>query len=163
MLNHPRTAREEVLGPLLIYVPGAGRESRVWAGVRGLVCVGLLAVAAALVPDPSGVGTHTQLGVPACRMMVLWGVPCPTCGMTTAFAHTVRGHWAAALHTQPAGFLAALATAVGAGVSAATVVTGRRWVVNWYRLPPGRVAVVVVAVVLLAWAYRIGVTLWASW
>ena len=51
-------------------------------------------------------------------MVVVWGLPCPTCGMTTAFAHTVRGRWLAAARAQPAGFVAAIATALLAGVSA---------------------------------------------
>ena len=79
--------------------------------------------------------------------------------MTTAFSLTVRGHWLAAARTQPAGWLAAVATASFAAVSTVTVVTGRKWAVNWYRVPPGRVAVAVVAVVLSAWVYRIGVAL----
>jgi hypothetical protein len=148
-----------VLGPLLIRVPCAGRAARLWAGVRGLAGFGLLALAACLSPDPRGVGTHTHLGLPPCGLMLLWGVPCPTCGMTTAFAHTVRGHWLAACRTQPAGFLAAVATAVYAAVSAATVASGRQWRVNWYRVRPARVVTIIVAIVLLAWAYRIAVAL----
>ena len=124
-----------------------------------MACVGLLVLAACLSPDPSGVGTHTQLGVAPCSMMVLWGVPCPTCGMTTAFAHTVRGQWFAAIRAQPAGWLAAVATAVFGGSCAVTAVTGRKWVVNWYRVPPGRVVLIIVTIVLSAWAYRIGVVL----
>ena len=153
-----RTGRH-VLGPVLIRIPCAARRSRVWAGAWCLACVGLLAVAALLTPDPSGVGTHTQLGVLPCNMMVIWGVPCPTCGMTTAFSLTVRGRWLAAARTQPAGWLAAVATVSFAAVSAVTLVTGRKWAVNWYRVPPGRVAVAVAAIVLSAWVYRIGVAL----
>ena len=125
----------------------------------GIACVGLLTVAALLTPDPSGAGTHTQLSQPACTALLVWGVPCPTCGMTTAFAHTVRGQWVAAWRAQPAGWLAAVATAALAAVSATTVVTGRRWVVNWYRVAPGRVVAPVVLIVLAAWAYRIGAAL----
>ena len=145
------------LGPVLIRIPCASLQSRFWAGVWCLGCVTLLVVAALVTPDPSGVGTHTQLGAPPCSSMMLWGVPCPTCGMTTAFAHTVRGQWLSAIRVQPAGWLAAVATALCALVTAVTVVTGRKWAVNWYRAPPGRVAVSIVAIVLLAWLYRVSV------
>ena len=148
-----------VLGPVLLRVPCVRLRARLWAGLVCLACLAVLTLAAVLEPDPSGVGTHTQLGVAPCTMMVLWGVPCPTCGMTTAFAYTVRGQWLAAIHAQPAGWLAAVATALFAGASGLTVVTGRKWVVNWYRVPPGHVALVVVAIVLSAWAYRIGVAI----
>jgi hypothetical protein len=121
--------------------------------------VGILVLAAVLAPDPSGVGTHTQLGLPPCSAMIVWGIPCPTCGMTTAFALAVHGRLISALHAQPAGCLAAVATAALAAVSAVTVVTGRKWVLNAYRVPPGRVALLVMAAVVVAWLYRIGVTL----
>ncbi|MCK4660730.1 MAG: DUF2752 domain-containing protein [Phycisphaerae bacterium] len=156
----PETAgRKHPLGPLLLRIPCGRVESRLVAGLLFVGCSGLFVVAAMLTPDPCGVGTHTHLGLPPCSMMVTWGIPCPTCGMTTAFAYTVRGQWLAAIRAQPAGWLAAVATAVFAVVNAVTAVTGRKWVVNWYRVPPGRVVMIVVAVVLLAWAYRISVTL----
>ncbi|MCP4592975.1 MAG: DUF2752 domain-containing protein [bacterium] len=158
----PAARGEHVLGPVFIHVPHIGRRSRISAGMVGLACVGLLGVAGWLKPDPSGTGTHTQLGVLPCSTMVVWGIPCPTCGMTTAFAHTVRGQWGAALRAQPAGWLAALAVGALAMLSAATVVTGRRWAVNWYRVPPGRVVLGCVVVVLAAWAYRIGVVVTQS-
>jgi len=154
-----RNAAEHLLGPLVFRAPCRGLEERLLAGVLCGACAGLLALAAWLTPDPSGVGTHTQLGVPPCNMMVYWGVPCPTCGMTTAFSYTVRGRWLAALHTQPAGWLAAVGTVVLGVANVVTVVTGRKWRVNWYRVRPGRTALLIGAIVLLAWAYRIGVAL----
>ena len=42
--------------------------------------------------------------------MVTTGIPCPTCGMTTAFSHCVRGHWLTSFIVQPAGCLVAVAT-----------------------------------------------------
>ncbi len=35
--------------------------------------------------------THTQMGLPPCTFKVVTHVPCPSCGMTTAFALLVRG------------------------------------------------------------------------
>lgn len=63
----------------------------------------VLAVAAVLEPDPLGYGTHTQLGLPPCGFRSLTGMPCPGCGLTTAFAHAVRGDWPSALDANPLG------------------------------------------------------------
>ncbi len=54
-------------------------------------------------PDPSGHGTHTQLGLPPCGFLVATGYPCAGCGMTTAFAHMVRGQVLRAVAANPAG------------------------------------------------------------
>ena len=81
----------------------------------GLCWLGFLAVlltAAWLRPDPSGLGTHTELHLPACGFYVLFHKPCPSCGMTTAFALMAHGHPWKAVKTQPAGvgvFLVAMA------------------------------------------------------
>ena len=59
-------------------------------------------------PDPSGRGTHRQLGLPVCHFYWVTGTPCPTCGMTTAFAWFVRGGFDQSFRANPAGlFLAA--------------------------------------------------------
>lgn len=57
--------------------------------LAGISAVFLLA--SWLTPDPSGVGTHRQLGFPECVFLTVTGRPCPQCGMTTAFAWIVRG------------------------------------------------------------------------
>jgi hypothetical protein len=41
--------------------------------------------------NPLRSGSHQSLGMPACRFKEMTGVPCPSCGMTTSFAHLVRG------------------------------------------------------------------------
>ena len=78
-----------------------------WAGF-----LAVLATAAALRPDPSGLGTHTRLHLPPCGFYLVFGKPCPSCGMTTAFALMMHGRPQEALKAQPAGvgvFLAGLA------------------------------------------------------
>jgi Protein of unknown function (DUF2752) len=41
--------------------------------------------------------THRQMGLPPCTFKQLTGMPCPSCGMTSSFALTVRGDlWNAA-------------------------------------------------------------------
>ena len=35
--------------------------------------------------------THRELGLPECTFKRITGLPCPSCGMTTSFALTIRG------------------------------------------------------------------------
>lgn len=118
-------------------------------------CAAVLAVAAWLTPDPSGLGSHRQLGGPACTWVMLFGYPCPTCGMTTAFAHTVRGQFLSAFAAQPAGLALALLAMAAVGVSLSVLATGRVWAVNWFRVPPASVPLVILAVVLAGWVYKL--------
>ena len=46
-----------------------------------------------------------QLGLPACTMMELVGLPCPGCGVTTSMSHLVHGQWRMSLAAQPFGVL----------------------------------------------------------
>ena len=118
-------------------------------GFFGAVFLVPLIIAAFLNPAPEGLGTHKQLGKPACGFYVRSGYPCPTCGMTTAFAHTVRGQLYQAFAVQPAGALAALLCAVGAVGGIYIAATGRRIDhylvrINWI------LGIFIVAVVVLA-------------
>jgi len=70
-------------------------------GVRlaGLVtagaCWAILAVGFHLTPRGKGDGTHTQIGLPECKTMVVDGIPCPTCGLTTSIAAAAHGDFEA--------------------------------------------------------------------
>ncbi len=105
--------------------PLASRRARIWAGAVIVGCAAVLGVAIKLQPDSRGYGTHQQLGAAPCGMIVRTGLPCPTCGMTTAFAYTVRGNWWAAFRSQPAGFILALTTIATVVISLRVVMTGR--------------------------------------
>ncbi|HWQ36604.1 MAG TPA: DUF2752 domain-containing protein [Blastocatellia bacterium] len=65
----------------------------------------VLTVARFLPPSPHGVGTHESLGLPTCLFLKLTGLPCPSCGMTTSFAHAAKLHFYDALVAQPFGLL----------------------------------------------------------
>lgn len=65
-----------------------------------------LAIARALNPSAKGYGTHQQLGLPPCVFFKLTGIPCPSCGLTTSFAHATRLHLYQSLITQPFGLIA---------------------------------------------------------
>jgi hypothetical protein len=92
--------------------------------------VALLAGAAFLKPDPTGRGTHRQLGLPACLVCQMTGVDrCPSCGLTTACAWAVRGEFRQARRCHPAA-LPVLAVGLFALLyCAAIAVTGRQWLV----------------------------------
>ncbi|XZE36433.1 DUF2752 domain-containing protein [Pirellulaceae bacterium SH501] len=75
-----------------------------YAGL-GIGLFALLGTAACLEPAATGFGTHRQLGLPACTWMELWGMRCPSCGMTTSWSLALRGDWYAAARANPAGLL----------------------------------------------------------
>ena len=60
-----------------------------YAGLTGLAVV-TLGIARALTPAPAGFGTHEQLGLPPCAFLHWTGFPCPSCGLTTCFAHAAH-------------------------------------------------------------------------
>ena len=134
-------------------------RTRTAAGLVLLGCLAILSLAAWLKPDPHGFGTHAQLGTGPCGALVMTGYPCPTCGMTTAFAHTVRGQWLRAFWVQPAGFVLALGTIALGGVAGWTVLYGR-----WPRLrlrfvTPYRLFLGLLVLLLGGWAFKIVVGL----
>lgn len=144
------------LGPMVYRVaPRQPGRARLTAAVVLVGCMVLLSVAAWLTPAEIGVGSHQQLGFPPCSMLTLIGYPCPTCGMTTAFAYTVRGELGAAFSAQPAGFALALMTVIAASLSLSIVITGNVWAVNWYRVSPTRVMLGAVLLVLAGWGYKV--------
>jgi Protein of unknown function (DUF2752) len=80
-------------------VPRFGRANWWVRGALVLVAAGLATVfyvatrVQPYAPDgtPLRMASHQSLGMPACRFKEMTGMPCPSCGMTTSFAHLVRG------------------------------------------------------------------------
>ena len=132
-------------------------SSRDQAQYIALSCVSgvVLTIARVLSPSPNGLGTHQQLGLPPCFFHKLTGIPCPTCGMTTSFAHTVRLHFYEAFLTQPFGMLACVLMALLIPLS--LVMMRRR--VPWMKLLTARGSNAVMFVLLIlfvaAWVYKI--------
>ncbi|HEY3242332.1 MAG TPA: DUF2752 domain-containing protein [Phycisphaerae bacterium] len=142
-------------GPLVYRVPCRGSRERALASAVAACAAGVLLLAAWLKPDPAGHGTHQQLGLAPCTFLAITGYPCPTCGMTTAFAWTVRGHWLKAASVQPMGFLLAVATMITLAGALNVLATGRSWAFNWLRISPGLLALISLLLFLAAWAYTI--------
>lgn len=84
-------------------------------------------LAASLTPDSDGFGTHRQLGFPPCSFQTMFQMPCPSCGMTTAFAHFVRGEWISAAAANIGGLLLAIVCAVQLPWSFASAWRGELW------------------------------------
>ncbi|MHC4444523.1 MAG: DUF2752 domain-containing protein [Planctomycetota bacterium] len=144
------------LGPLVTVKPLCHPvTSRLYAAGLALAAGILLYTAAGLVPSKNHIGTHQQLKLPPCGFVIMTGFPCPTCGMTTAYAYTVRGRFIQAIRSQIAGFLMALGTAALGIVSVVSAVAGRRPSINWYRINPTNMVWWLAALLILAWAVKI--------
>jgi hypothetical protein len=131
------------------------RTHRLHACGVGLVATTLLCIAILLKPSPEGIGTHQQLGLPVCGWILAADLPCPTCGMTTAWSHTVRGQLPSAFLAQPFGMLLALtafAVAIGACITAITGISFRSLL---YRYSPTKVIIVIATLVILSWVFKI--------
>jgi hypothetical protein len=79
------------------------------------LAVGVFALAIYLNPYlPDGTArreeTHRQLGLPPCTFKFATGLPCPSCGMTTAFALLIRGDIGNSLRANAAGTVLGLLT-----------------------------------------------------
>ena len=132
---------------------------RVYATLVVVGCAGILGLAARLTPNPKGYGTHRQLGFGRCGMLITTGLPCPTCGMTTAVAYAVRGRLIRAFLAQPAGLVFALATAaclIGAGW---VVVTGRMLPIRIPFVTPYQLFFGLLVLLLGSWVFKIVVGL----
>lgn len=99
---------------------------RLSAGVAALAILFVLVLAARLSPDPKGHGTHTQLGLPPCTWAAYLERPCPTCGMTTAFAHAAHLQFWDSIKAQPFGALLAVFSAALFWACAHVAATGSR-------------------------------------
>ncbi len=120
-----------------------------------LAAATVLGLAAYLEPSPTGLGTHTQLSMPTCGWIVTMDLPCPTCGMTTAFAHAANGNVFRSLATQPFGALLALGTAMTFLVAGYVAITGSMIGSIVATLWSRRVAWILAIVALSAWAYKV--------
>ena len=90
-----------------------------------LFLVSGFALARSLEPSPRGYGTHQQLGLPPCTFRMLVGIPCPSCGMTTAFSHFMHFDLVGCCRANPAGLLLALFCAIQIPWGIGSVFAGR--------------------------------------
>lgn len=134
---------------------GLSRLDRTGSAVCAAACLGVLGLAAWMDPHPDGHATHTQLGLPSCQWVAAMGKPCPTCGMTTAFAHAADGCYAQAAATQPFGLLLALGAATVFWGALHGAITGVRVPHIALRAVNGRSLLALLGLGLAAWAYKL--------
>jgi hypothetical protein len=115
----------------------------------------ILAIASSLTPAPQGHATHLALGLPPCGWVVSFGRPCPTCGMTTAFAHVADGQIWAAMVAQPFGALLACITGVAGWGALHVAATGSMIGAASARFFTRRVIAYLVALFIASWVYKI--------
>lgn len=120
----------------------------------GIVLLGLLVLAGILKPNAAGYGTHQQLGLPPCTFKTIFGVRCPTCGMTTSWSYFVRGNLAASWQANAGGTCLAISAAIGAVWAILSAIRGE----NRLRVPrtaPWAFVALVLAITLLDWAIKL--------
>jgi hypothetical protein len=146
--THARRAHAEQAGTLCA-------ESRLLLAGASIGLAVLLSVARTLEPNPLGHGTHLQLGLPQCAVVLWFGHPCPACGMTTAWAHVARGDVVAGLRANISGAIVALLAIVAVPWWLACAATGR-WPL--WRAGNREAVITTVALVLIAlaqWGWRL--------
>lgn len=121
--------------------------------------LGLLAMRWLFTPDPAGLGTHEQLGLPPCRSIDWFGVPCPGCGVTTSVTWFAHGDPWQSLVVQPLGFVIASAALCALPLILAAIARGRDLGYDLRRVRLMRWWIGLTAVVGVSWVYKIAITL----
>jgi hypothetical protein len=103
-------------------------QVRIWSAFILLICGAMLGIGMYMEPSATGFGTHSKsLGLPPCGFQKTTGMPCPTCGCTTAVTHLAHGHVIKAIETQPFGATVGIVAVILSGLSLVGLATGR-----WY-------------------------------
>ncbi|MGQ0628215.1 MAG: DUF2752 domain-containing protein [Phycisphaerales bacterium] len=136
-------------------IPRLSSQGRLVCAAVAAALLAPLVTAAFLRPAAGGVGTHTQLGLSPCPWLVMWGKPCPSCGMTTAFAAAAHGDPWGSFLAQPMGALLALLAATGFWIALYGAVSGSRAVLLTERLLRARILWGFAAFWGLSWAYKV--------
>ena len=128
-----------------------------------LGCMAILVLALHLEPTNLPLGPQSYLSLPECAFRQRTGYPCPTCGMTTAWARAVRGDLVAAFRANIAAGVFALVCAVAALGGLATVFGGRSCYNRFVEpvlglLRPRQWFYLAVGLIIFAWAWN---ALWA--
>lgn len=108
-----------------------------------------------LKPDPRGHSTHEQLGLTPCGFYLTTGLPCPTCGATTAFAWVIHGHPWMGLKTHPFGAISAFATVALLGMSLVGIVTAGVPAIRLSRRSSFGLALAIMTLILGSWLYKL--------
>ena len=136
---------------------------RKFRGVRlaGLLtaapCWAILAVGLSLTARSKGDGTHTQLRLPACRMMVVDGVPCPTCGLTTSITAASHGDFGASARANVFGTFLFFAFILVGSAGILQAVAGRDILGRIFRRRSWLFCGILITGVLAGWAIKLAI------
>jgi hypothetical protein len=120
-----------------------------------VAAVGFVAMLSAVTPDPRGYGTHEMLGLAACSWPEEFGIPCPTCGVTTAAAYLVHLSPWRSFVTQPFGFALAAGGLWLGLLAIVSLVRGRSFIGRIVGMPYGTLAIAGIVLLLASWGYRV--------
>lgn len=115
----------------------------------------LSVIAYLLTPDPSGIGTHRHLGLPACPFYTLTGLICPACGLTTSLAYLLKGQVDFALGAHPLGPLLYLLLLLASVFSLLEFFGKRTYFHRFFKGDPNGWAYGGIAVFLGVWLARL--------
>ena len=118
----------------------------------------VLAIAMNLKPDPSGMGTHQQLGLSPCGFLEVTTLPCPMCGMTTTFTHLAHFEILAGIINQPFGVFLFLMTLFVAIISLLDLLAPKQRItrfLRWVEPYEFRFALFFIGAMILGWLYKI--------
>ena len=114
----------------------------------------VLGLAVWLDPDVRGIGTHEQLGLPACGVAVALDMPCPSCGFTTTFALAAEGRVWTAIVNQPFGFVLFVGTVLAVPLLTLGAAKGISWLDLTLHWPWWWISGVAFAGWMAGWAYK---------
>lgn len=132
-----------------------GLVGRVLLGLWSLFLAAGFATAVSLEPDARGFGTHQRLGLPPCSFRVMFGIPCPSCGMTTSFSNVIRGRFIDAARANVAGLMLAVVCLAMIPWSWRSVWTGRLWKIDNPDTALLWLLLAICGAALLQWAVRL--------
>ncbi|MGC8560142.1 MAG: DUF2752 domain-containing protein [Phycisphaerae bacterium] len=116
-------------------------------------------------PNYGPLGIERQLGTSRCGFYTRYGIPCPTCGWTTAVSHLYHGQMIQAFMTQPAGAIFGLLILGLFSLSLGGVLVGR-WLgpsLPWLWFRRYRLIGWTLLILAVSWGYKIwAVHCWPS-
>lgn len=128
---------------------------RLLHGLLAIVLWSGLALGAWMQPSDKGHGTHRQLGLPPCSWMMMYDMPCASCGMTTAGSNAAHGRLWTAFRTQPAGATIAILSSVVAAAATVGALYGSPLVAFLFAGLGPSAAWFAGGGLVLAWGYKI--------